>query len=172
MKINHKQYLIPVIVGLLFLGVSFVRAVTGIPISSNFHPSFSLPIDDRIIATSTVARDAISSGRRYEGLMVFNSDTKTNWQLQGGITNSDWKEFASSTTFGGGTTIDLSSQCNGVTKIFTVPAFTSVLKLSGTQFPGIYEPIVDFTVISNTQIQLTDEVGAPEAGQTLIITVI
>lgn len=54
----------------------------------------ALSLDDRMVATSTAARDAIDSGRRFEGLTVFTSDTSQNWQLQGGITNSDWYEVA------------------------------------------------------------------------------
>jgi hypothetical protein len=40
--------------------------------------------------------------------------------------------------------------------------------LSGTQFPQIYKPVTDFTVLSTTKIELTNEVSAPETGQTLI----
>lgn len=69
--------------------------------------------------------------------------------------------------------IDLSDQCDGVNKIFTLPSFSSVLMLSnGSSFPGLYRPFVDFNVLSSTQIELTSEVSAPEAGQTLIALVI
>ena len=38
----------------------------------------------------TTERNAIDSGDRYEGLIVYVVDIATNYQLQGGITNSDW----------------------------------------------------------------------------------
>ena len=47
---------------------------------------------DEKVADAT-ARDAISSTLRYEGMTVYQIDTKKSYQLQGGITNSDWKEF-------------------------------------------------------------------------------
>ena len=84
---NFKKYLIGIIIGLSFVGTV---AYAGIPISSNFTPQFTLPLDDRITATSTVARDAIDSGRRYPGLLVFVSSTSQNYQLQGGTANSNW----------------------------------------------------------------------------------
>jgi hypothetical protein len=68
--------------------------------------------------------------------------------------------------------IDLSSQCDGETTLFTLPKFTTVLLLSGTQFPIIYKPGDDFITPDSTHIQLTSQVSAPEAGQTLIALVI
>lgn len=70
---------------------------------------------------------------------------------------------------GGGGTVsyeDLTSQCNGVLKTFTVPLHSRVIALLGTQFPVIYRPLVDFTT-SGTVLTLTDQVSAPETGQTL-----
>lgn len=64
---------------------------------------------------------------------------------------------------------DLSSQCDGATKAFTVSSHSASFLLVGTQFPFIYRPTIDFTT-SGTTLQLTDEVGAPEAGQTLLFT--
>jgi hypothetical protein len=61
---------------------------------------------------------------------------------------------------------DLSSQCDGVLKSFYVPKHRFALMLVGTQFPVIYRPTVDFTTANNT-LTLTDEVGAPDTGQTL-----
>ena len=64
---------------------------------------------------------------------------------------------------------DLTSQCNGVTKTFTVPVNTRILSVHGTQFPQNYRPDIDWTGSGTTTLTLTSEVGAPETGQTLFI---
>lgn len=65
---------------------------------------------------------------------------------------------------------DLSSQCDGSNKTFTLTkAFVSgTVQLFSTQFPIIYRPITDFTENTNGTITLTTEVGAPASGQTLV----
>lgn len=45
---------------------------------------------------------------------------------------------------------DLSPFTDGVTTVFTVPASFSVLSLRGSDFPFIYEPTTDFTVVGTT----------------------
>ncbi len=67
---------------------------------------------------------------------------------------------------------DLSSQCDGSTKTFTIPQNRIILNLNSTQFPIIYRPIVDFTIsgVSRETLTLTDQVSAPQSGQTLIVT--
>ncbi len=77
---------------------------------------------------------------------------------------------------GGGDTIrsvDLSSQCDGVTKTFTIPnttTFNAVVLLTGTTFPNFYRPTIDYTwSIANKTITLDAGVAAPQAGQTLIL---
>lgn len=62
---------------------------------------------------------------------------------------------------------DLTSQCDGVTKIFTIPNFTNALQLTSTQFPITYRPLIDWNAAGAT-LTLTSEVGPPEAGQTLL----
>ena len=62
--------------------------------------------------------------------------------------------------------INLSSQCNGVLKEFTMPKDTiDVLAVFGTQFPITFDE-ADFTFSGNT-LTLTSEVSAPATGQTL-----
>lgn len=65
---------------------------------------------------------------------------------------------------------DLSSQCDGARKTFTLtkPFVSGTVQLWGTQFPIVYRPVVDFTENSNGTITLTSEVGAPASGQTLV----
>lgn len=62
---------------------------------------------------------------------------------------------------------DLTSQCNGSTKTFSVPRHRVALLLVGTQFPLIYRNITDFTT-ANVTLTLTAEVKAPTTGQSLI----
>jgi hypothetical protein len=40
-------------------------------------------------------RDAISDARRKEGMLVYVITTDTTYQLYGGITNSNWRTYAS-----------------------------------------------------------------------------
>ena len=51
----------------------------------------------RSVAT-IVERDAIPVDRRKEGMKVYVNDTGTEYQLIGGITDTDWTEVNSSTT--------------------------------------------------------------------------
>lgn|SRR3990167_659323 len=62
---------------------------------------------------------------------------------------------------------NLSSQCDGVTKSFTLPHGTvDVVGVWGTQFPITFNPLTDWTFSGRT-LTLTDEVSAPATGQTL-----
>ena len=62
----------------------------GIILGSNFTVNTNLPLDDRFVVADNTARDAIASGRRFNGLLVYVTGTAKLWQLQGGITNSNW----------------------------------------------------------------------------------
>ena len=81
------------------------------------------------------------------------------------------RSMKSSNAFGGLVNtvrfVDLTAQCDGSNKTFQVPLHRKVVMLSGTQFPLIYRPVVDYTT-ANHSLKLTSEVGAPETGQTLI----
>lgn len=77
---------------------------------------------------------------------------------------------------GGGTgggvitySVDLSSQCNGVNKVFTIPTFSSIILLTGTDSPQIYKPTTDY-VATGTTLTLQSGVNAPSLGATLILT--
>ena len=61
-----------------------------ISIIDNFDVNTNLPIDSRSIVADVTARDAIISGRRYEGMFVFNVADKNTYQLRNGIGNGDW----------------------------------------------------------------------------------
>lgn len=75
-----------------------------------------------------------------------------------------------STTSGSSSkTSDLSSQCTGSNKVFTIPAFTTILSLIGTDAPIVYRPTIDF-VASGTTLTLQAGVTAPSSGATLLLT--
>lgn len=79
--------------------------------------------------------------------------------------------IVSATGGGGSSTIavsDISSQANGVNKIFTIPANSSVLEVIGSDSPFIYRQGVDYNV-SGTTLTFTSIVNAPSSGSTLII---
>lgn len=64
---------------------------------------------------------------------------------------------------------DLTSQCNGATKTFTVPSNRKIIGVFGTQFPINLRPGIDWTGSGTNTLTLTSEVSAPETGQTLWI---
>jgi hypothetical protein len=70
--------------------------MAGIKVSSSFDRQVALPLDDSFIKADTTARDAIATGVRYDGLLVYTVADSTLWQLQGGITNAHWVEPAGS----------------------------------------------------------------------------
>ena len=73
-----------------------------IPIALNFGLNSPLPLDDRTVVADDTARVAILSGERFEGLVVYVTGTQLSWQLQGGVTNSDWVEFGAGGNLDGG----------------------------------------------------------------------
>lgn len=75
----------------------------GIPLGSTFTMNAALPIDERLTAVDITDRNAILSGRRYEGLIVYVESMETNYQLVGGITDADWTELSGSG--GGGSSV-------------------------------------------------------------------
>ena len=66
--------------------------MAGIPLSSGFNLQSGLALDLRTTKATTTARDAILAVARFEGLAVYVEADKLTYQLQGGLTNSDWVE--------------------------------------------------------------------------------
>lgn len=66
--------------------------------------------------------------------------------------------------------IDLSAQADGANKIFTVPANTAFILLTGTDAPFIYRPVIDYTGTGTTTLTIDALVNAPSSGSTLILT--
>ena len=64
---------------------------------------------------------------------------------------------------------DLSSQCDGATRTFTVPRHRIVLGLNSTQFPIVYRPVTDFTT-ANLILTTSSALDPVAVGQTLIFT--
>lgn len=87
---------------------------------------------------------------------------------------SELMHGAGSSTGGGSVTysVDLSSQCDGLNKIFTVPTNTNYILLTGTDAPLIYKMTTDYTGSGTTVLTLTAAVNAPSSGATLILTYI
>src|SRR3990172_5127381 len=61
-----------------------------ISLSSNFQLNAQLALDARTVVATIVARDGIPNGQRHDGLTVYVTATSENYQLQGGIMNTDW----------------------------------------------------------------------------------
>ena len=78
---------------ILFFTMS-VQVFAGIPLSTNFTVNTALPIDDRMSIADTTARDAISSLKRWEGMLVYVIADGKHYTLIGGITNGDWTELS------------------------------------------------------------------------------
>jgi len=77
---------------------------------------------------------------------------------------------------GGGKNVylySLSSQLNGVTKTFSIPAFWRIISVSSSSFPNAFEPDTDYTVdVAASTITFTSQINASStlaAGQTLLV---
>lgn len=73
--------------------------MAGINLASGFNRTSANPLDLYATVADLTARDAIDSGVRFEGMLVYVVSEETNFQLIGGITNGDWAELSGS---GGG----------------------------------------------------------------------
>lgn len=74
----------------------------GINVASSFTRNAPVPIDDALVVADLTARDAILDGVRYEGMFCYVVAEGKNYQLVGGITDSDWVEFGTVSGGGGG----------------------------------------------------------------------
>jgi hypothetical protein len=63
----------------------------GIPLGSSFTRTAAVPLDDSVKVADSTARDAIASGVRYEGMIVYVVADGLHYALIGGITNGDWR---------------------------------------------------------------------------------
>ncbi len=66
-----------------------------IELTTNFSEQASLPLDDRFSFIDIAARNALASGRRYEGMLVYVQATKLIYKLDSDLTT--WVEFGTGT---------------------------------------------------------------------------
>ena len=66
--------------------------------------------------------------------------------------------------------IDVSSQCNGDTRTFTIPSNFGIFGVFSTQDPKIFRPTIDYTAGNRTVI-LDSGIPPIQSGQTLIIQI-
>ena len=103
------------------------------------------------------------------------SEIKNSSQITNAIGKLNKIDMSDLRWHGGGSSvrvIDLTSQCDGLTKTFTSSEkFATVLSLTSSSFPFTYRNGIDFTWTTDT-ITLTSEVIAPETTQTLIALVV
>ena len=85
----------------------------GIVLGSQFDVKTALPLDSRLVVADLTARNALAALVRYEGMIVYVLSEQNNYQLIGGITNSDWIELSSNSGGGGGGAIEWQSLSNG-----------------------------------------------------------
>ena len=62
-----------------------------IEITSQFNNKAGKPLDVNSVKSTISERDAIPTGERYLGIKVFVTETKTEYTLLSGITNTDWE---------------------------------------------------------------------------------
>jgi hypothetical protein len=86
-----------------------------INISSQFDLRTGLPIRKYMTVADSTARDAIPAINRYDGFKCYVESNKATYQLQGGVTNSDWVEI-----FGGTNAEVIQFACSDETTALTV----------------------------------------------------
>lgn len=91
------------------------------------------------------------------------------------------KELGKTVYVGGGSSsggrivkvYDLSSQLNGVTKTFSLPAFWHVITVQSSSFPNAFRPTIDYTTDAGAStITFTSEINETATlatGQTIIV---
>lgn len=132
----------------------------GIKIKDGVSPK----IEDIVAATIPVLREQF----KYENIKNA-PDLKDLTELIAFLKRGGFRGGGSSSATGAiAKSSDLSSQCNGSNLIFTIPTFTTILSLVGSDAPIVYRPSIDFTA-AGTTLTLS-VVNAPSAGSTLILT--
>lgn len=105
----------------------------GIQVGSNFDLQTALPLDSRTVVADLTARDAITTGLRYEGLEVYVESEEKNYQLIGGTGNLNWVEGATASASGGFTISGTQSvPSGGAGQINLNSSIQQMLKVQGT----------------------------------------
>lgn len=135
----------------------------GIPLGpADFTRGAAKPLDDSFIKADVTARDAIVSGIRYEGMLVYVVADQTMYQLQGGITNGDWVAAGGG---GGGAlpVVDLATG-NGILTTFTLSVDPGTEENVEVYLDGVRQSTAEYS-ISTTTLTFTT---APYNGATLM----
>lgn len=115
----------------------------GIQLNSNFDVNTGLPLDSRNVVPNLIARDAIPALKRYEGMIVYVVGEQTNFQLVGGVLDSNWTELSGSGGTGGPTG-------SGTGKIFLVNDSANTINEIGEYLVNCPGFIVEYYLIRRT----------------------
>ncbi len=135
-----------------------------ISLSSNFLLTATLPLDARTVAATLVARDAIPAGQRFLGLTVFVVADTNTYQLQTGITNSDWV-----LVLGSGTSITGSGAAGRLAYWTSASALSSLSTLTVHTTSNILLSSAGFSTAASpvTTIRYVDSVNGNDANSGL-----
>lgn len=111
----------------------------GIPLSSSFTQNAALPLDDRNVVANTAERDALLTGRRWEGMIVYVVAAQTNYQLVGGIGNENWVELSGSGGGGASSVYTNLFSGDGTTVSFTLSTIPSNKNNTWVYVHGVYQ---------------------------------
>lgn len=135
----------------------------GIVLASNFDVNAQLPLDSRFIKADLTARDAINSGVRFQGLLCYVVAASKMYQLQGGITNSDWKEAG-----GGGSAVWVAPEYfagTGAKTAYTLSGSPTAAVSTFVTVAGVLQQVGSYTVVGTT-LTFSEAPPAPYPGVT------
>lgn len=84
-----KKFIILFLILLCFTSLSTFGQIS---VQTNFKVETQLPLDLRLVFPDTTSRNALNTDFRYEGLIVYILSDTSNYQLVGGIQNSNWRK--------------------------------------------------------------------------------
>lgn len=117
----------------------------GIKIASNFELGSGIPLDARMVVADLTERDAIATGKRFDGLFTYVVSEAQTYQLQGGTTNSDWEVFGG----GGGKESFVITNATATRDITAASISNSIFQVLGDITDQLYAGKV-FTVTGST----------------------
>lgn len=135
----------------------------------------AIPFEDSIIRTTAspkftddkfanvAARDAFSATLRYESMVVYCVAEKKNYQLQGGILNTNWVEF------GGGTNVatyydQVFTDADGIKTAWVLAAVPTDVLQAIVIVGGVPQEPSAYTLITTTGVTTLTLSEAPIAG--------
>lgn len=148
------KFLLPLII-ILHTTQTFAQ----IEISSGFERKAAVPLDTLSVVSDLTARDATPSLVRYEGMIVFVESEGTNFQLVGGIDNTDWVEVGA----GGGDVVGPSESLDSAIALFDGTT-GKLLKESVLQISGSTISAPDSEIGTNIALKASNSTDAEPAG--------